>query len=302
MNKIVNNENNLNIKDIDVIKDKVRALIIDDNENIILINYADVFMLPGGKIEKEENIDDALKREIKEELGLDINLKYEKPLVRIDNYLKNYPVRDSSEKINKLTRTIYYVINGDYNVDFSKINLSNSEKNGKFEIIKVNLKDLKSIILNYKSTNTRYEIFKNELLQVIDNYYEAKKNTSQLEQRLIDLHAHTNYSDGELSPKELIQLAVDKNIGTIAITDHDTIAGIKTINRNDDIIVNSGIKVINGIELSAKVNKGRMHILGYDIDLNNKALNKKMVDLKNNSINYVLSLKEIMEFDLTMKI
>lgn len=297
MNKIVNNENNLNIKDIDVIKDKVRALIIDDNENIILINYADVFMLPGGKIEKEENIDDALKREIKEELGLDINLTDEKPLVRIDNYLKNYPVRDSSEKINKLTRTIYYVINENYNVDFSKINLSNSEKNGKFEIIKVNLKDLKSIILNYKSTNERYEIFKNELLQVIDNYYNVKKNTSQLEQKLIDLHAHTNYSDGELTPKELIQLAVDKNIGTIAITDHDTIAGIKTINRNDDIIVNSGIKVINGIELSAKVSKGRMHILGYDIDLNNKTLNKKMIDLKNNSINYVLSLMEQIKRD-----
>ena len=99
------------------------------------------------------------------------------------------------------------------------------------------------------------------------------------------MHTHTNYSDGDLSPQELIKLAIDKRIGTLAITDHDTIEGIKTIDRNSDPIVDSGIKIINGIELSAKTYKGRMHILGYGIDLNDKELNKKMIDLKDNSIN-----------------
>ena len=94
---------------------------------------------------------------------------------------------------------------------------------------------------------------------------------------LIDMHAHTNYSDGELSPNDLIKLAIDKGIGTLAITDHDTIQGIKTIDRSLDYIVDSGIEIINGIELTAKVNKGRMHILGYGIDLNNEALNRKMI-------------------------
>ena len=41
------------------------------------------------------------------------------------------------------------------------------------------------------------------------------------------MHTHTNYSDGALSPQELIDLAIAKNIGTIAITDHNTIEGIK---------------------------------------------------------------------------
>ena len=66
-----------------------------------------------------------------------------------------------------------------------------------------------------------------------------------------------------------------KNIGAIAITDHNTIEGIKTINRSDKLIKDSDIKIINGIEISAKANKGRMHILGYGFDLNNKTLNKK---------------------------
>lgn len=114
---------------------------------------------------------------------------------------------------------------------------------------------------------------------------------------LIDMHAHTNYSDGELSPNDLIKLAIDKGIGTLAITDHDTIQGIKTIDRSLDYIVDSGIEIINGIELTAKVNKGRMHILGYGIDLNNEALNRKMIALRDNSINYVLSIIEQIKRD-----
>ena len=109
-------------------------------------------------------------------------------------------------------------------------------------------------------------------------------------EKLIDMHTHTNYSDGELSPEELIQLAISKNIKALAITDHNTIEEIKTINRNSSLIINSGINIINGIELSAKVDQGTMHILGYNIDINNAILNKKLRTLKDNSINSILSL------------
>ena len=116
-------------------------------------------------------------------------------------------------------------------------------------------------------------------------------------EKLIDMHTHTNYSDGDLSPQELIKLAIDKGIGTLAITDHNTIEGIKKVNKNDDIIVVSGIKIINGIELSAKTDIGRMHILGYGIDLNNEALNKKLLEIKDNSINSFLSIMEQIKRD-----
>ena len=115
--------------------------------------------------------------------------------------------------------------------------------------------------------------------------------------KVIDLHAHTNYSDGDLSPYELIRLAIEKRIGTLAITDHDTLEGIKKIDRSNSLIVDSGIQIIDGIELSAKVSKGRMHILGYNIDINNTLLNKKMEELKDNSINSVLSVMEQIKRD-----
>lgn len=115
--------------------------------------------------------------------------------------------------------------------------------------------------------------------------------------KLIDMHTHTSYSDGELSPQELISLAISKNIGVLAITDHDTIEGVKSIDRTANYIADSGIRIINGIELSAKTNKGTMHILGYGIDIDNESLNKKMSLLKDNSINGVLSVMEQLKRD-----
>ena len=136
------------------------------------------------------------------------------------------------------------------------------------------------------------------MCQTLDKYIMEKIILPyEKSEKIIDMHAHTNYSDGDLSPQDLIRLAIDKRIGTLAITDHDTIEGIKKVDRNEDIIVDSGIEIINGIEVSAKTDKGRMHILGYGIDLNNKALNKKMIDLKDNSINSVLSIMEQIKRD-----
>lgn len=105
---------------------------------------------------------------------------------------------------------------------------------------------------------------------------------------LIDLHTHTYYSDGELSPNELLKRAVSKGIKTISITDHDTLLGNKNIIYNTEETNN--LKIIPGIELSVKIDKGRMHILGYGFDINNNDLNKKMDELKNNSIYYIIAL------------
>lgn len=116
-----------------------------------------------------------------------------------------------------------------------------------------------------------------------------------MKDKLIDLHTHTIYSDGDLTPIELVELAKKNNIGTLAITDHNTILGVKNLiesnyNLND-------INVIPGIELSAKVPKGQLHILGLNIDINNEILNKKMSELRTNSMNHFLSVLEQVKRD-----
>jgi predicted metal-dependent phosphoesterase TrpH len=113
--------------------------------------------------------------------------------------------------------------------------------------------------------------------------------------KLVDMHTHTYYSDGELSPNELLKLAVEKEVGTISITDHDTIQGLKNIDYETEEV--KKLNIIPGIELSAKVEKGTMHILGYGIDINNENLNNKLKELKSNRLNKVLSMIEQIKKD-----
>jgi 3',5'-nucleoside bisphosphate phosphatase len=85
-----------------------------------------------------------------------------------------------------------------------------------------------------------------------------------------DLHLHTYYSDGTLSPGEVVEWAKEKGLTTIAITDHDGVGGmLEGIEAGKKL----GIKVIPGIEISAQNQDGiGLHILGYDINLHYKPL------------------------------
>ena len=102
----------------------------------------------------------------------------------------------------------------------------------------------------------------------------------------IDLHVHSNYSDGELSPNELVKKAYKKNINVISITDHDTLDGVKNINKEYDNL----IRVIPGIELSCKTERGTMHMLGYNINIRDSELNLKLKEIKDRNINYIVML------------
>lgn len=113
--------------------------------------------------------------------------------------------------------------------------------------------------------------------------------------KIIDLHTHTNYSDGELSPNELIRLAVKNKIGILAITDHDTVAGLNNIDYNMPEL--KYLRLIPGIELNAKVNKGTMHILGYNIDKDNIPLNQKLYELRSTNANRIISILEQIKKD-----
>ena len=138
----------------------------------------------------------------------------------------------------------------------------------------------------------------NRAIQTLNRcYYENVIKPYLESDKIIDLHTHTNFSDGELSPDKLIREAIQNRIGTIAITDHDTIRGIQNLDKESQIILDSGIQIIDGIELTAQPIKGTMHILGYNIDKDNKELNEIMTRLKNSSTNRTLSIMEQIKRD-----
>ncbi|MEW6983433.1 PHP domain-containing protein [Colwelliaceae bacterium 6471] len=87
----------------------------------------------------------------------------------------------------------------------------------------------------------------------------------------VDLHSHTNCSDGGLSPQALIDRAVNFQIDVLAITDHDTVAGLD-IAKDYILEKNVPLKLIEGIEISTLWHGFEIHIVGLNIDKNNPQL------------------------------
>jgi len=86
----------------------------------------------------------------------------------------------------------------------------------------------------------------------------------------IDLHVHTNYSDGIYSPREVLELAKESDHGVISITDHDNLDGYRNA---IEIAKEMDIELIPGVEISC-LHKGRdVHILAYYLDTKNKEIN-----------------------------
>jgi len=91
--------------------------------------------------------------------------------------------------------------------------------------------------------------------------------------RKIDLHVHTNFSDGLLTPRQVLEMAKENNVQIMAITDHDTFAGYEEIK---DIAKDYDVELIPGVEISTTHENVDVHILAYYPDLNDKALNEEL--------------------------
>jgi predicted metal-dependent phosphoesterase TrpH len=83
----------------------------------------------------------------------------------------------------------------------------------------------------------------------------------------VDLHCHTNVSDGALTPMALIELAIEREIDMLSITDHDTLAAYQAI---EDTPAN--LHIIPGIEFSSQWRKSGVHIVGLDLDIASDAI------------------------------
>jgi len=123
---------------------------------------------------------------------------------------------------------------------------------------------------------------------------------------LIDLHTHSTASDGTFSPEELVRLAHEKGLKALALTDHDTIAGLSAAEMEAQRL---DLAFVPGVEISVKFEgPGHCHLLGYFIDHHNEALletlshlhearenrNVRMVE-KLRSLGIPISLEELEE-------
>lgn len=91
---------------------------------------------------------------------------------------------------------------------------------------------------------------------------------------MIDLHTHSTMSDGSLSPEALVDYAITQHVSVLALTDHDSVSGVKVAIDHADSL---DITIIPGIELSVLWRNVPLHIVGLEIDIDCQAL-KALID------------------------
>ena len=94
----------------------------------------------------------------------------------------------------------------------------------------------------------------------------------------VDLHLHTNYSDGTLSPSELVGLCAQRGLRVIALTDHDSTEGVREA--MEAAWAFPALELIPGIELSTDVPGSEIHVLGYFVDREDASFQRALARLR----------------------
>ena len=90
---------------------------------------------------------------------------------------------------------------------------------------------------------------------------------------LVDFHTHSHFSDGVLAPAALVERARTRKVGTLALTDHDTIAGLGEAR---EACTAAGIRFVPGVELSATWRGQTIHIVGLQVDESHAGFNSHL--------------------------
>jgi hypothetical protein len=98
-----------------------------------------------------------------------------------------------------------------------------------------------------------------------------------------DLHTHSYYSDGQISPKELVKLAKKRGVKNLSLTDHDSVKGVQEAVREGKKV---GVNVIPGVEIRTNYSE----VLGYFVDIKNKKL---ISELKKNTQEEIKKVKDV---------
>ena len=79
---------------------------------------------------------------------------------------------------------------------------------------------------------------------------------------MIDLHVHSTASDGQYTPAQIVQLAAEKKISVLSITDHDTVKGVEEAKKAAE---STELTFVPGVELSINFPTGEFHLLGLGL-------------------------------------
>ena len=165
MKTIEINENEKDIK-IDEVIIRTKALLINDNDEILLGYANGVYQFPGGHLREGETINECLKRELKEETGMDIDITNLNPFLKLAHNYENY--NDSNK--NRRNEIYYYYIKNDLNYNLNETNYDAYEKLLDYKLKRFSLKDVKHVLINSVNDNPINKYIVEEMLIALNEY------------------------------------------------------------------------------------------------------------------------------------
>lgn len=170
MEQIITNDYHLKDEDMTEIVKRVKVLLIN-SKNELLLGYSDnEYQCPGGHVEDGENLIDTINREIKEETGILLGIKKIDPFACTLGYYKDWPIVGNNRKIE----IYYYEIKTDIKPDLSNTKYTEREKEGNFELRYIPIDDVENeLIRNVEVYGDKHGIAK-EMLKMFEVYKKAR--------------------------------------------------------------------------------------------------------------------------------
>lgn len=168
MKKIIVNANNLNEEEMTDLVRKVKILLINSQNEIMLGYSHNEYQFPGGTQEPNEELIDTVNREIEEETGIKLNLSGIEAFACSIGYYKDWP----AEGRNKKVEIYYYEVKTDEEPNLDNLNLTEKEKEGNFELRYIPLDNVEEELKkNAKEYGDQHGIAK-EMLNLFEVYKE----------------------------------------------------------------------------------------------------------------------------------
>ena len=142
MKQLITNKYNLTDSDMTEVVKRVKVLLVNSNNDVLLGYSHNNYQFPGGHVEENETLVQAVNREVLEETGIELNITNIEPFACAIGYYKDWPAEGKNRKIE----IYYYEVKTDEKPNLENTDYTENEKDGNFELRYIPLLDVENVL------------------------------------------------------------------------------------------------------------------------------------------------------------
>ena len=142
MKQLITNKYNLTDSDMTEVVKRVKVLLVNSNNDVLLGYSYNNYQFPGGHVEENETLVQAVNREVLEETGIELNITNIEPFACAIGYYKDWPAEGKNRKIE----IYYYEVKTDEKPNLENTEYTENEKDGNFELRYIPLLDVENVL------------------------------------------------------------------------------------------------------------------------------------------------------------